>query len=155
MIRSHLFRLSMLVLLAFSMSAVKAQVRNPVKWTHTVKAAGAGKYVVSMKAVLEKGWHIYSQHTPDGGPIPTSIAFTKNPLVTLTGTVKEVGKLENHYEKLFGVNVKQFSNEVTFVQELTVKGKVKTNVSGTIEYMMCNDTECLPPATQSFSLTLQ
>jgi DsbC/DsbD-like thiol-disulfide interchange protein len=155
MIRSHLFRLSLLLSLAFSMSTAKAQVRNPVKWTQSVKAAGAGKYVVSMKAVLEKGWHIYSQHTPEGGPIPTSVAFTKNPLVTLSGPVKEVGKLENHYEKLFGVNVKQFSNEVTFVQEVMVKGKVKTNISGTIEFMMCNDTECLPPATQRFSLNLQ
>jgi thiol:disulfide interchange protein DsbD len=73
----------------------------------------------------------------------------------MLGTVKEVGKLENHYEKLFGVDVKQFSNEVTFVQELTVKGKVKTNISGTIEYMVCNDTECLPPTTQRFTLALQ
>lgn len=155
MIRSQLLKSFLFMPLLFSLSALKAQVRNPVKWTHSVKPTGTGKYVVSMKAVLEKGWHIYSQHTPDGGPVPTSVEFTKNPLVVLAGPVKEVGKLENHYEKLFGVNVKQFSNEVTFVQELTVKGKVKTNVSGTIEYMMCNDTECLPPSTQRFTLTLQ
>jgi|LauGreDrversion4_2_1035121.scaffolds.fasta_scaffold122844_2 DsbC/DsbD-like thiol-disulfide interchange protein len=155
MIRSQLFRLLLLMPLVFSMSTLKAQVRNPVKWTHTVKAAGSGKYVVSMKAVLDKGWHIYSQRTPDGGPIPTSVLFIKNPLISMLGTVKEVGKLENHYEKLFGVDVKQFSNEVTFVQELTVKGKVKTNISGTIEYMVCNDTECLPPTTQRFTLALQ
>ncbi len=155
MIRSQFFRLLLLIPLTFSMSTLKAQLRNPVKWTHTVKATGSGKYVVSMKAVLEKGWHLYSQHTPDGGPVPTTILFTKNPLISMVGTVKEVGKLENHYEKLFGVNVKQFSNEVTFVQELTVKGKVKTNISGTIEYMTCNDTECLPPVTQRFTLALQ
>lgn len=155
MIRTQLFKFLLLMPLALSLSALNAQVKNPVKWTHTVKATGGGKYVVSMKAVLEKGWHIYSQHTPEGGPVPTTVEFTKNPLVTFTGTVKEVGKLENHYEKLFGVNVKQFSNEVTFVQDLSVKGKVKTNVSGSIEFMMCNDTECLPPATQRFSLTLQ
>lgn len=155
MIRSQLFKAFLVIPLAFSLSSINAQVRNPVKWTHSVKATGAGKYVVSMKAVLEKGWHIYSQHTPDGGPVPTTVQFTKNPLVAFAGPVKEVGKLENHYEKLFGVNVKQFSNEVTFVQEMTVKGKVKTNVSGTIEYMMCNDTECLPPSTQRFTLTLQ
>lgn len=155
MIRSQFLRLLVLIPLTFSMSTLKAQLRNPVKWTHTVKATGSGKYVVSMKAVLEKGWHLYSQHTPEGGPVPTTILFTKNPLISMVGTVKEVGKLENHYEKLFGVNVKQFSNEVTFVQELTVKGKVKTNISGTIEYMTCNDTECLPPATQRFTLALQ
>lgn len=153
--RFNILRNLLVIPLVLSLASTDAQVRNPVKWTHSIKAKGSGKYEVRMSAVLEKGWHIYSQHTPDGGPIPTSVVFTKNPLITLVGSVKEVGKLENHYEKLFGVNVKQFSNEVTFVQELTVKGKVKTNISGTLEYMMCNDTECLPPASQRFSLALQ
>jgi DsbC/DsbD-like thiol-disulfide interchange protein len=155
MIRFNILRNLLVIPLVLSVLSSDAQVRNPVKWTHTVKSKGSGKYEVRMSAVLEKGWHIYSQTTPDGGPVPTSVVFTKNPLLAFVGPVKEVGKLENHYEKLFGVNVKQFSNEVTFVQEVTVKGKVKTNIAGTIEYMMCNDTECLPPSTQRFSLALQ
>lgn len=153
--RFNVLRNFLVIPLLLTVASAMSQVRNPVKWTHSVKPKGSGKYEVRMSAMLDKGWHIYSQSTPDGGPVPTSVVFTKNPLVTLVGPVKEVGKLENHYEKLFGVNVKQFSNEVTFVQEVTVKGKVKTNIAGTIEYMMCNDTECLPPASQRFSLALQ
>lgn len=138
-----------------SVSRSGAQVRNPVKWSSSVRPAGSGMYEVTIRATLEKGWHLYSQATPDGGPIPTAFRFTKNPLVDLKGPVKEVGKLEKRHEKLFGVDVHQFSDEVGFVQNMTVKGKVKTNVSVTVEYMVCNDTECLPPSSKNFSIELK
>jgi thiol:disulfide interchange protein DsbD len=69
--------------------------------------------------------------------------------------VKETGKLETHFEKLFDVEVKQYSDKVDFVQTVTVKGNVKTNVAGKVEYMLCNDKECLPPKEVNFSIALQ
>ncbi len=107
-----------------------------------------------LTATIDKGWHLYSQTTPEGGPVPTSFTFTKNPLLTLNGSVKEVGKLETHFEKLFDVNVKQFSDKVDFVQVVQVKGNVKTNLAGKVEYMVCDDKQCLPPATEQFSISL-
>ena len=50
---------------------------------------------------MDHGWHIYSQTTPEGGPVPTTIEFTKNPLVNLQGTAKETGKMEQRHEELF------------------------------------------------------
>jgi hypothetical protein len=132
-----------------------AQVKNPVKWSFSSKKIAAATYEVHLTATLENGWHLYSQTTPDGGPVPTSIAFTKNPLLNIEGTAKEVGKLEQHFEALFGVNVKQFSNRVDFVQTIKLKASVKTTLNGTIEFMTCNDHECLPPSTQKFSLELK
>lgn len=108
-----------------------------------------------LTAVLDAGWHIYSQTTPAGGPIPTKINFATNPLVTIQGTAKEVGKLEKKHEEIFGVDVKQFSGNVDFVQVVKLKGKVKTNLNGSIQFMTCNDRECLPPVTQKFSVAIQ
>ena len=62
--------------------------------------------------------------------------------------------MDKHFEPLFGVEVKQFSNKVNFVQTVKLKGKVKTNLNGTVEFMTCNDYECLPPSKQKFSITL-
>ena len=104
---------------------------------------------------MENGWHVYSQHTPDGGPVPTSIQFAKNPLLTLNGTPKESGKKEQKFEDLFGVDVIQFSDKVVFVQKVEVKGKAKTTLTGSVEFMTCNDRECLPPTTQKFSIALK
>ena len=132
-----------------------AQLKNPVKWSFTSKKIDATTYEVHLTATLDNGWHTYSQTTPEGGPVATSIGFTQNPLIVVQGTAKEVGKLEKHFEGLFGVDVKQFSNKVDFVQTVKLKGKMKTSLNGTVEYMTCNDHECLPPAAQKFSITLQ
>lgn len=149
--------MSVLMLFAFLSYGLEAgaQVRTPVKWSYRAVPKGPGRYEVVVRAVIEKGWHLYSQSTPDGGPIPTAFQFTRNPLVTMSGPVKELGKMEKHHEKLFGVDVHQYANEVSFVQVLTVKGKVRTNLSGSVEYMVCNDKECLPPAREAFSVELR
>ncbi len=131
-----------------------AQVKTPVQWSFTSKKINATTYELHLTAAIDDEWHIYSQNTPDGGPVPTSITFSKNPLVSLTGEAKEVGKLEKHFEQLFGVEVKQFSDKVDFVQTVTVKPGIKTSMNGTIEFMTCNDHECLPPTKQKFSIVL-
>lgn len=131
-----------------------SQVKNPVKWAYTSKKIDASTYEISLTATLDPAWHIYSQTTPEGGPSATIISFTKNALIQLEGPAKEVGKLEQKNEPLFGVDVKQFSNKVVFVQTVKLKAKAKTAVSGTIEFMTCNNRECLPPKEEKFSVAL-
>lgn len=137
------------------LNMASAQVRNPVHWDFSAKKVGATTYEVYLTANMEDGWHVYSQHTPDGGPVPTTIKFSKNPLLTLNGAAKESGKKEQKFEELFGVDVIQFSDKVVFVQKIDVKGKAKTTLSGSVEFMTCNDRECLPPTTQKFSIALK
>ena len=133
-----------------------SQVLNPVKWSFSSKKLDGNTYEVHLTATLDKGWHTYSQTTPEGGPVPTAISFTKNPLVSVEGTAKEVGKMEQHVEPLFnGINVKQFSDKVDFVQVVKVKGAANVTVTGTIESMACNDKQCLPPATEKFAVSLK
>ena len=133
---------------------LSAQMQSPVDWTFSTKKINATTYEIYLTANLEPGWHVYSQSTPDGGPIPTTISFSKNPLVSLNGKAKELGKLEQRFEELFGVDVKQFSDKVSFVQTIQLKGKVKTLLNGNVEFMTCNDQECMPPTTQKFSIAL-
>ncbi len=138
----------------FSVALAGAQVLNPVAWTVTSKKLAANTWEVHLKANIEKGWHIYSQTTPDGGPVATTVVFTKNPLLDLSGATKEEGKLEQRHEELFGVDVKQFSNLVDFVQVIKLKSPVKTSANVVIEYMVCNDKQCLPPTSKKFSIAL-
>lgn len=152
--------LNMKKILAFTISmftavVVLAQVEDPVRWSFSSKKIGDKTYEIRLTALIEPGWHVYSQTTPDGGPVKTSIDFTKNPLVTLQGNIKEIGKMEQHFEKLFGVQVKQFSDKVDFVQKIILKAKVKTSINGTVEFMSCNDHECLPPVRQKFTLAIK
>jgi DsbC/DsbD-like thiol-disulfide interchange protein len=130
-----------------------AQVKDPVKWTATSRKSGDA-YQVVLTATLPKPWHIYSQTTGEGGPIPTTFKFTKSPLLTLDGKVKEVGKLKEEYDKNFDTKVKYYSDKVDFVQTVKLKSKVKTNVNVTVEYMTCDDSQCLPPTKKTFNVSL-
>ena len=147
-----LFAVFVLSLVAFCSNA---QMKNPVQWVFTAKKINATTYEVHLTATIEDGWHVYSQTTPDGGPTATTVSFAKNPLLTLEGSPKEVGKMEQKHEELFGVDVKQFSKKVDFVQVVKLKGKAKTSVNGSVDFMTCNDNQCLPPKTQKFSIALK
>jgi thiol:disulfide interchange protein DsbD len=142
-------------LLLFATFASAQMVKNPVNWTATSKKVADKTYEIHLTATLPGGWHIYSQTTPEGGPIPTEITFTKNPLITLDGKVKEVGKLEQRFEPLFNVDVKQFSDKVNFVQVVKLKANVKTSVEVAVEFMVCDETQCLPPSTKKFTVALK
>ena len=148
-------RLMILSVLVFAIHWCDAQIQKPVKWSFSIKKNSPTLYEVHLTAYINDGWHIYSQTTPDGGPVATNVAFGNNPLLTMKGKAKESGKLETMNEQLFGVDVKQYEHKVDFVQVVQLKVSVKTNVSGTVEFMACNNTQCLPPTKQTFSVILQ
>ena len=145
-------RITLLALCALALSTTFAQ--EPVQWNFTAKKVADNTYEIWMTATVNKPWHMYSQHTPDGGPLPTKVQFTKNPLLNMQGDVKENGKLVKKREEVFDLDVQYFDGNATFVQTVTVKGKVKTTLSGTVEYMVCNETQCLPPKTIPFKVNL-
>ncbi len=142
--------------LVITMSAltVFAQTEDPVSWKFESRKKAEGVYELVMTATVEKPWHIYSQYTGKG-PIPTKFTFKANPLVALDGKTKEVGKMEKVNDPNFKSEVLYFSNGVQFIQTVKLKAKVKTNVAGNVEFMVCNDEQCLPPVKKSFDIKLQ
>jgi thiol:disulfide interchange protein DsbD len=131
-----------------------AQVLNPVQWDYNAVKKNDKEYTVNISATLSPEWHIYSMTTPGGGPVPTTFDFKRNPLVVLEGNTVEKGKLYTEKDDIFGVDVKYYANTVTFTQTVKLKSPVKTNLSGTIKYMVCNDKMCLPPKTIPFTVQL-
>lgn len=146
-------KVKLLVALMLWFHLVSAQ-GNPVQWEFKAKKVSSENYEISIVAVIEGNWHIYSQFTPDGGPVATSINFNKNPLIAFNGHVKEIGKLQVKHEDVFDVQVKYFDGMVVFQQLISLKKKVKTKISGTVEYMVCDDKQCLPPKKVPFSISL-
>ncbi len=141
-----------LITLAF-VGAASAQIENPVKWAYSAKKVGDKTYEIYVTAAIDPKWHLYAQDAGEG-PEPTSLNFTKNPLIKLDGKVKEEGKLEKEYDKNFGSVLKFYSNKVSFVQRVKLKTSVATVVKGSINYMVCNDRKCLPPKEIPFSVKL-
>jgi len=142
-----------LVISMTSLFAV-AQSSKEVKWTFSAKKIADKTYEVHLTATLNGDWHIYAQNVGVDGPIPTTFTFTKNPLLLIDGKTGEVGKMVKKNEEVWGGEVHYYENKVDFVQKVKVKGAAKTNLAGKVEYMVCNEEKCLPPAETPFSISI-
>jgi hypothetical protein len=140
--------LAVIGLLFFSNSF--AQILNPVKFNYSVVKKSASVYELHIKTSLDPKWHIYSVKNPEGGAQATSVKLSEG---TAVGTVKEVGKLHTSFDKEFKVNQSYFENQVDFVQTVKIKPGSK-KIAGTLEYMVCNDHQCLPPKEVEFKVKL-
>ena len=107
-----------LVMAAF---AVMAQSNKEVNWAFSAKKIADKTYEVRMTANINGDWHLYAQNVGVDGPVPTSFTFTKNPLLSLDGKVKEVGKVIKKNEEVWGGVVNYYEKNVEFVQVVKVK----------------------------------
>jgi hypothetical protein len=133
-------------LFVFMIGPAMAQSNKQVNWTWSAKKIGDRTYEVHMTAVIGGDFHLYAQDAGGEGPIATSFTFSKSPLLLLNGVVKENGKLVQKYEEAWKHNVRYYERTVDFVQVVKLKSNVKTSLAGKVEFMVCNDHECLPPA---------
>ena len=127
--------------------------QHPIQWQYSAKKIADKTYEVHLTAMLESGWHAYSQTQPEEAVAqPTAIQFKANPLVGMQGKIKEVGTLEKWQDEATGIKANQYENQVDFIQIVKLKGGVKTNVTGSLTYQVCTDKMCLPPKTDDFSI---
>src|SRR5689334_7342030 len=119
--------------------AVTLTAQSPVHWNFTSKKIADKTFEIRLTATVDEPWKIYSQTTPEGGPLPTSFKFTKNPLVTVDGKPAEIGEMKKAHEEVFDVDVLYYKHKVEFVQLVKLRSPAKTKLSGTLEYMACND----------------
>lgn len=135
-------------------SGLFAQTSEHVSWKFTARNLGQNSFEVVMTPTVDAPWHIYSLNSPDGVGQPTRFSFTSNPLISLEGKTTETGKLVSLKDPSTGLTARYFSGPVHFVQKVKVRGKAKTRLTGTVEYMVCNDHQCLPPVKLPFSVSL-
>jgi DsbC/DsbD-like thiol-disulfide interchange protein len=148
--KRNLFTAIVLLLLAGS---AKAQLLTPVRWSYGAKKISGTEAVVFIKATIDKGWHIYSQHVKDGGPVKTTITFSPSKdYVAVGGTLEP--KPVTSYEKVFSMAVSYFEGTVIFQQKIKLKAGPAT-VKGTLNFMTCNDKQCLPPEDLDFSIPVE
>ncbi len=136
----------LIVLCALLLSAtVNSQVLTPVKWITSVEKVSDTEYELIAKATIESGWHLYSQTVPEGGPIATTFTYDdSNGIFNLVGNTSEE---EGHTidDPVFGMKIKFFEKTTTFKQKIVVEGDVKS-INAFVEFMVCDDSRCLPPS---------
>ena len=123
---------------------------NPVHFTVSQKQVSDTEIDVIFKGKIAAGWHVYAPNIPADGPIPATITTEKSEGVKAMGKLKAQGKEIKEYDQIFGMQLRYFENNVTFVQRYKITGKTY-NVKGYLEYGACNDTGCMPPTSVEFA----
>lgn len=128
-----------------------AKIEDPVHWSYKSEKVSETEFDLVITATIDKGWHVYSQFIGDGGPIPTSFKFTPSSTYKLKGTVSEMPKAVSAFDKNFDMQIAWHKDKVDFRQRIVLNA-AKTTVAGILEFMVCNDQKCLPPAEIEFQI---
>lgn len=128
--------------------------QKPLKWSFDIQKKAEGKYMLIAKVTIQKGWHVF---TPDPGGdgllIPTTLTLaTSEPVEhqekltvvseVITKEIKEIGTV--HYVE----------GDAEFQMPLLTSAKQVT-LKGTLSYQICNDSMCLPPTDEKFTLVIK
>jgi len=143
-----------LIFLIFTVVSAFSQVHNPVEWTVGSKKINSKEAVVFIKANVESGWHIYGTSVPAGGPVSTKFTFQPSKEFSVNGKTVEP-KAKKKFEDVFKMEVPYHDGEAIFQQKVKLNSNKPVTVSGTVEFMACDKSQCLPPDEYSFKVTVK
>ena len=142
-----------LLMLTFLALAVQAQILTPVKWNIKLEDSDSAEKTLVFSAKLDAGWHLYDMNLPEGGPISTSFSFENLKGAKAIGTPIASKEATTVFDEQFQMELRWFAGEVSFRQKIEVTDPKHLPVNGYVEYMACNDENCLPPEQEEFAFS--
>ncbi len=149
------YTITLISLLLISANALFSQILDPVDWGFTYNKTAEKEYELIFTANIDDTWHLYSLNLPDGGPIPTSFTINESDHFELIGEVEEISEAKEIYDPSFDMNVKLFSDEAVFIQKVRLLTDGAVTITGSVEFMSCDDKRCLPPKDEEFIFKLE
>ena len=127
------------LLFFFASGKGNAQILEPVKWTSKIEKKAANNAVVIFDGTIDKEWHLYSQFTPDGGPLALEIVFkNQKGNYELVGKAKE-GKTKTAFNDIFGVNETFFEGKAHIEQEIKIINPNLKKVEVEFDFQVCKE----------------
>lgn len=127
----------LLAFLAFAKG--NSQILDPVKWTTKVEKKSDTNYLLTFNGIIESDWHMYSQFTPDGGPLPLELIFkNQKGNFNLVGKAKE-SKTTTAYNDVFEVNETFFVKSAKIKQEITLTNPKISKIEVALNYQVCKE----------------
>lgn len=143
-----------LVLVSAWMGTAQAQmIKDAIKWEKSFTNTSDGLITLTYKGTLKDGWHIYATVLPKGGPTATGIELEDSEGVTAVGELKADRNPEVHFDPNFDMDLKWYSGNATFIQQLQITEPTNFKVVADLIYMICNDQTCMPPTRETIEIT--
>lgn len=134
----------------FAFTAATAQ---SVNWKSSVEHLEGDAYRIILEASIPAPYHMYDMGPYEGGPNATTITFTPGEGVTLEGGVEQLSTPERHYDKTFEMEIGTFAGKARFAQKVKLT-TAKATVNAELEWMICDDTSCMPPEDTQMTVEL-
>ncbi|MFQ3332776.1 MAG: cytochrome c biogenesis protein CcdA [Thalassomonas sp.] len=131
-----------------------AQIFTPVEWEFSQKQLSDTEIELQFKATIDDGWHLYSQHITDDGPVPTEFTFITEGGYELIDGVTEGEPIEE-FDPNFDMVLKYFGHEAIFIQKIKVTAAEDFSLDGNVYFMVCDEAQCLPPEEVEFSFEIK
>jgi thiol:disulfide interchange protein len=139
--KKNLFTLLLFVVSFFGFSQ---DMVNPIQWELSLKSLDNNEYEITYTALIEEGWHLYSQILADefDGPLPTEFIYEEGGF-ELVGTTSEP-QVAPKFDEVFKMEILSFEDRAEFVQKIKVTDAALKWVDSRVMYMVCDDEKCLP-----------
>jgi thiol:disulfide interchange protein DsbD len=132
-------KIAFLLLLLVSFASIQAQVMNPAKWQTKIEKKSDTEFIITWDGIVEDDWHMYSQYTAEGGPLPTEFVYNNiDGNYELIGDAKE-SETKTVYNDVFEVDETYFVGPVKLVQEIKLINPDTPNIQVEMEYQVCKD----------------
>ena len=132
-------QLLLLLAACLSLFAANAQIIEPVKWSSRVEKNSDTEFTLVMEGKIDDEWHVYSQFTPDGGPLPIELKYeNQQGNYALVGKTTE-SKTERKFNDVFGVDEIFFSKKVVLKQKVKILNPGLSSIIAKIDYQVCKE----------------
>ncbi len=129
----------LLIISFFAFSTVNSQMLEPAKWTTKVEKLSETEFNLIINGTIDDGWHVYTQFTPDGGPLAMKLIFkNQNANYQLIGNAKE-SKFKKEFSEIFEIDEYFFEKSATITQRIKIINPKTNNISLRFEYQVCKE----------------
>ena len=130
----------LLVLLFTGSASCLGQAPGTATWQAKAQPASKqGIAVVNLTAHIEKGWHIYAQSQPPGGPNPLRVTLEQGSAYELTGSITGTVP-QKHHDASFDLETEFYTDA------FTLKVPVKATPRRVYRSQFITRCAAIPPA---------
>ena len=125
-----------------------------VTWKSTVEALEGDSYRIVLEASIPSGYHMYDMGPYEGaGPNATIITFTPGEGATLDGAVEPLVAPHRYFDPTYNMEIGTYEGNVRFAQKVRLEAP-QASVKAQIEWMICDDTSCMPPEDLELTIAI-
>ncbi len=116
---------------------------DPVLWSQELNQIAEDEYELVFTGIILDGWHVYSQHTADGGSLPSVFTYEKaGKVYELIGDTSESETI-TAYSEIFEVDETFFKKKAVFNQKIKLLKPEVKQITVSLFYQVCKEV-CIP-----------